>query len=131
MAQHTLDIDAGSVILETGRELSEAEQTRLADVIATELMRLDRLAETAIHPVHLEDAYEATEDVREDGTVVIGRILDPKYHACPDCGASVIGGNSPSVPFPFLACYTIPAGPLDPKDRPCHEGCLVACGVAQ
>lgn len=146
---HILDVDAGSVIVELGRELSDEEQRRLADVIGSELMRLDSLLDAKPHPVHLDVTYHETADglvadedlygPDESGEPVLlwtagtltergGKSLVPEAMACPDCGRGTQGGNSDSVAFDFLSCSSIPRGPLAPDQRPCHEGCLVACG---
>lgn len=49
---------------------------------------------------------------------------------CPDCGDELQAGNDPSVPFNFLVCPRGPIREVPFEVRPCHSGCLVACGVA-
>lgn len=128
--EHRMKVETRRITLDVDRDLSDDEQRRLSDVLGSELLRLDSLASLAPHVVHLVDPIEVTEDVVEDGVVVerAGASLKVEHQRCPDCGRLVIGGNAPGVRVNFLACSTIPAGPLVVK--PCHPNCLVACGVS-
>jgi hypothetical protein len=146
VAEHKIRITGRRAAVALGRELSEDEQRRLLAAIGTELESIERRAATKPHPVHLKKgAYVVTPDVfakedivDEDSGKLLwskgdlldrgGRALAEPWQHCPDCGNGVQAGNSPSVAFDFLVCPRIPPGPLEPADRPCHEGCLVACG---
>ena len=144
---HEIMVEAETLTGSFGRALTPHEQERLVAVIGAELIRLDALAATAPHPVHApptfrEDEIKTYDAVRfgierepdgDDGapfwlfpeTVRVAGLL-----VCPDCGRDLEAGNDPSMPFTFLVCPRIPPGPLPAEDRPCHEGCALACGGA-
>jgi hypothetical protein len=95
--------------------------------------------------VHLEGTFEVEENetydgarggggepvgVDEQGPYWISRseVRRMAIYNCPDCGEELQAGNDPSIPFDFLVCPNGPTGKLPAGLRPCHTGCLIACG---
>jgi len=150
------EIDQIEIIVESGaligtfkRELSQREQEHLAAVIGAELLRLDALSGTAPHPVHAPPSMRSEvvrtfdpgrfgvaddEPAGHDGDVpyweVERAVSIPGALLCPDCGRALVAGDDPTLAFGFLACGSL-TFPLATEDRPCHAGCLVACGRSE
>jgi len=48
---------------------------------------------------------------------------------CPDCHRTLVAANDRTIKnFPFLVCGGLPSGRFAFLMKPCHKGCIVACG---
>lgn len=145
---HDISVGPDEAGVTFARELTQAERRAVADAIEGTLARLDAVAESLAHPVHLkkpviEEPDLTGPDLDEDGQPIPGtggkpielggivqvtRRLSPEAERCPDCSRPTVAGNDPAVGFDFLACSNV-LMPLPKEDWPCHPGCMVACGV--
>jgi hypothetical protein len=106
------------------------------------------LTDGSWHVVHLEGVFEVEENktydrdrggggepvgVDEQGPYWISRseVRRMAMLYCPDCGEELQGGNDPSIPINFLVCPNGPTRALPAGLRPCHTGCLIACGAGR
>ena len=85
------------------------------------------------HAVHLKDPVISEPDLDEDGKPVmlegiaqVTRRLSEAASSCPDCHRATHAGNDAKAGY-FLTCPQVPVL-LPDGVKPCHEGCLIACG---
>jgi hypothetical protein len=147
---HHISVKDGKGEITLGRALSADEEQSLVNAIVGALSRLDAIALSVSHVVHVAPqtvtetvkTYAPQDDVPQDLEAVTATFEDgdaevylPYWHLdetravvpfhCPDCGRDLEAAN-PGLPFDHLVCPV--AAPL-PKGRAVTKpGDFIACG---